>query len=186
MRHFRFGNPVLRVLGIVGMTIGGICIAVLMAFLFGWIVMLLWNALMPVIFHLGTINFWQAAGLVILARLLFGGINGGHHGRGGHGKHHGRHHPDWKHFADYMGGDSDVRGGRDSWKHFREFWREEGRQDCKQYYHEKKRECGYGHHDFHSNPWKDYWKDKGKAAFESYLERNGFIDPNEPKEARPL
>jgi hypothetical protein len=50
--------------------------------------MLLWNALVPGIFGLGAINFWQALGLLCLARLLFGGFGmfHGHHGRGW-GKH---------------------------------------------------------------------------------------------------
>ncbi len=41
--------------------------------LFGVITLLLWNALMPSIFHLPVINYWQALGLLILARLFFGG-----------------------------------------------------------------------------------------------------------------
>ncbi len=41
--------------------------------LFGFITMALWNALLPEIFNLPAINFWQAAGLLILARLFFGG-----------------------------------------------------------------------------------------------------------------
>jgi hypothetical protein len=41
---------------------------------FGVVVMLLWNALVPDIFGLAAIGFWQALGLLALARLLFGGI----------------------------------------------------------------------------------------------------------------
>lgn len=52
--------------------------------LFVWIAMLLWNSLMPGIFHLPQINYWEAAGLLILSRLLFG--FGGHWGRPG--RHH--------------------------------------------------------------------------------------------------
>lgn len=44
---------------------------------FGAVVMLLWNALIPSVFGLGVINFWQALGLLALARILFGGIGGG-------------------------------------------------------------------------------------------------------------
>ena len=33
--------------------------------------MLLWNWLMPIIFHLPEITFWQALGLNILAGILF-------------------------------------------------------------------------------------------------------------------
>lgn len=44
---------------------------------FGAIVMLLWNALMPDIFGLGVIGYWQALGLAVFARLLIGGFGGG-------------------------------------------------------------------------------------------------------------
>ena len=53
------------------MIIGGIIIAIGFAFLFGFFVMLLWNWLMPTIFGLGVITYWQAWGLVLLAHLLF-------------------------------------------------------------------------------------------------------------------
>ncbi|MDR3058060.1 MAG: hypothetical protein ACK5KL_21400 [Dysgonomonas sp.] len=48
----------------------------------GAVVMLLWNWLMPVIFGLITINFWQALGIFILARILFGGFGFGRRGMG--------------------------------------------------------------------------------------------------------
>jgi hypothetical protein len=57
--------------------------------IFGAVVMLLWNALMPQIFALPVLNYLQAAGLLILGRLLFGGIGGrGHGGRRGKGDGH--------------------------------------------------------------------------------------------------
>lgn len=43
----------------------------------GFIVMLLWNALLPVIFHIGTITFWQALGIFVLCKVLFGFGKGG-------------------------------------------------------------------------------------------------------------
>lgn len=46
-------------------------------FIFGEIVMLLWNALMPEIFHLPIISFWQALGLLVLAKIFFSGFRGG-------------------------------------------------------------------------------------------------------------
>jgi len=49
--------------------------------LISYIVMLLWNSLLPEILHTGTITFWQAMGLFILAKILFGFGKGG--GRGG-------------------------------------------------------------------------------------------------------
>src|ERR1700677_1734008 len=48
----------------------------------GFVLMSLWNYLMPVIFHLGVITFWQALGLFILCKILFGFSKGGGH-RGG-------------------------------------------------------------------------------------------------------
>ena len=39
--------------------------------LLAWPVKLLWNWLMPVIFGLPLITFWQAAGLMLLISILF-------------------------------------------------------------------------------------------------------------------
>ncbi|MDR1877278.1 MAG: hypothetical protein LBQ84_06605 [Flavobacteriaceae bacterium] len=59
MKKLRFLMPVgfLLISGVIGIT-----------------VMLLWNWLMPAIFGLVAINFWQALGLFALARILFGGF----------------------------------------------------------------------------------------------------------------
>ena len=50
---------------------------VLFGWIFGEIVMHLWNWLMPALFGLKLITFWQAIGLLILARILVGGLGGG-------------------------------------------------------------------------------------------------------------
>lgn len=42
---------------------------------FGFITMELWNALLPQIFGWTRITFWQALGLIILSRILFGGFH---------------------------------------------------------------------------------------------------------------
>jgi len=55
------------------------CIAVLA--LAGFVVMSLWNWLMPLLFGLKSITFWQAVGLIILCKLLFGGFRGARGGR---------------------------------------------------------------------------------------------------------
>jgi hypothetical protein len=39
--------------------------------------MVLWNAIMPEIFGLPVLNYWQAAGIFLLARILCGGIGRG-------------------------------------------------------------------------------------------------------------
>lgn len=51
---------------------------VLFVWIFGEIVMRLWNWLLPPLFGWHAITFWQALGLMILCRLLFGGF--GNHG----------------------------------------------------------------------------------------------------------
>ena len=43
----------------------------------GWVVMTLWNWLVPALFGRPTITFAEAVGLFILAKLLFGGFRGG-------------------------------------------------------------------------------------------------------------
>lgn len=49
------------------------------------IVMLLWNALVPSLFAGPVLTFWQAVGLLVLCRILFGGLRGHHrHGWGRH------------------------------------------------------------------------------------------------------
>lgn len=50
-----------------------------------YITMLLWNWLMPEIFGLTQITFWQALGLLLLSKLIFGFHKGGR-----------KHDHDWK------------------------------------------------------------------------------------------
>ncbi len=51
--------------------------AVMAVTVFGFVVMSLWNWLVPALFGLHAITFWQALGLLILSRILFGGFRGG-------------------------------------------------------------------------------------------------------------
>ena len=57
---------------------------------FSAVVMLLWNWLMPAIFGLTTICFWQALGLLVLSRIFFGRIGWKLHDR--RMVHHHRNH----------------------------------------------------------------------------------------------
>lgn len=50
-------------------AIGGF---VAMFLLVGFVVMALWNWLMPEIFGLVTIDYWQAMGLLLLSKIFFG------------------------------------------------------------------------------------------------------------------
>jgi len=57
---------------------GGLVLA-----LFGLVVMALWNAVLPAVTGLHAITFIQAVGLLVLSRILFGGLKGWGR-RGGH------------------------------------------------------------------------------------------------------
>lgn len=53
-------------------TVGGVVLCVCAAALiYSVFVYFLWNALMPEIFGLTTINFWQAFGITLLSGCLF-------------------------------------------------------------------------------------------------------------------
>jgi len=54
----------------------------------GFVVMYLWNALIPELFSGPTLTFWQAAGLLVLSHILLRGW--------GHG-HYGSHRNRWRH-----------------------------------------------------------------------------------------
>ncbi len=45
-------------------------------FLFNWVVMLLWNAILPAVLGVKAVTFWQAMGILILSKILFGGFGG--------------------------------------------------------------------------------------------------------------
>jgi hypothetical protein len=64
------------------MGIGFGILGIGLLFLFGWVVMLLWNWLMPEIFGLKRVSYWQAWGLLALCTILFKGI-GSSGGSGG-------------------------------------------------------------------------------------------------------
>ena len=101
------------ILGVVGFTA--------FAFLFGAVVMWLWNWLMPLIFHLGVITYWQAVGLAILSRLLFGSLHHGPHNRGHHkpGPWNLRMHmKDGSNCRDYSNGAK--------WSYYDKYWNDEG------------------------------------------------------------
>jgi hypothetical protein len=54
--------------------------AVIFVTIIGFVVMRLWNWLMPALFSWHLINFWQAVGILVLSKILFGGFRG-HPGR---------------------------------------------------------------------------------------------------------
>lgn len=99
-------GPGWRIFRLIALGIGGVALAALFALILGFVVQWLWNWLMPDIFALKQISYWQAFGLVFLGRLLFGGFG-----------HHGPRHPH-NHFT----------RDDDKWKKYKRVWREKGEQ----------------------------------------------------------
>lgn len=57
--------------------------AAAIALLLGAAVQALWNHILPAVTGVGTLSYWQAVGLLVLSRILFGGWRGGRPHRGG-------------------------------------------------------------------------------------------------------
>lgn len=84
----------MRVFHIIGWILLGLAGVAAIGLVVGFGVQLLWNWLMPQIFGLPEITFWQAVGLFILLHILIGG----HHG---HHAHPGNK-PGWRRFRDKL------------------------------------------------------------------------------------
>lgn len=61
-----------KVLKVIGFVILGSAVVIG----FGFVVKGLWNWLMPELFGLKEINYWQGLGILLLAKILFGSIGG--------------------------------------------------------------------------------------------------------------
>lgn len=129
-------------LKIVGMVVAGIVGALVFALAFGYFVMLLWNWLMPPLFGITKIYFWQAFGIILLARLIFGTM--GHHGPMGRHRHHNHHHHHhrYHHWNQDSQWDEDdewyLKGGWKGWHYYDEWWRSEGKTAFENYLENKK------------------------------------------------
>ena len=82
----------------------GVLLAASLALIFGYVVMLLWNAVLPAIAPVHTITYWQSVGLLVLARILVGGFGRGTHATAKNHRH----------------------GG--AWRKYDEWWKEVGQQ----------------------------------------------------------
>nr|WP_321232178.1 hypothetical protein [uncultured Psychroserpens sp.] len=111
---FRKKSPI----EIVGIIIFGVIAITGLAILFGFVIMWLWNWLMPDIFGLTTLTYWQAVGLFILLKLLLGGCGSGSKKSS-------------KKSNDACKKDSKTDFSK--WKHYDKFWKEEGDEYYKQY-----------------------------------------------------
>ena len=111
---------------IIGMTLLGVVAAVFFALVFGVVVMWLWNWLMPALFGLGSITFWQAFGILLLAKLLFGGL--GHHHRDHHDHLERRIHAKMNLGHGHPLEDGGYHPGNGKkWRNFRLYWEKEGK-----------------------------------------------------------
>ncbi len=72
-RELRLPLKILVLFGIMAVFTG-------FTFLFGLLVMVLWNWLMPDIFGLARVDFWHAWGLLLLSHILFKSWGGRHWG----------------------------------------------------------------------------------------------------------
>lgn len=149
---------------IIGITIGGLAMAVVFALVFGILVKWLWNGLMPGIFGVGTITYWQAFGIIILAKLLFGSF-----GRHCHDRYNRKWHPDMRHGFHYDNHEMHDRFKRrmHRWmmeccddEHDDDLWKPKGSYKNWKYYDR-------------------YWKEEGKASFEAYIDKISTEKENE-------
>lgn len=99
-RLSKYSRPYLVVIHLAAILV----LAAALALGLGWVVMRLWNAVLPSILPAHPITYWQSVGLLVLTRILFGGF--------GHGKH--------KNLKDYRHGEA--------WRKYDEWWSESGEQ----------------------------------------------------------
>ena len=133
------GGIISRLVHIIGWLIIGLGFAALFALVFGFVVKWIWNMLMPAVFGLGEITFWQAFGIVILAKLLFGSFSPHRRDRSYRDfrLRHDWHFP-WKRFGDQR---NDLKSNYRNWKYYHRFWHEEGAAAFKDYVDRKKRQA---------------------------------------------
>lgn len=120
----------------------GMLAAAAFALVFAILVKVLWNWLMPGLFGLPVIGFWQAFGVLLLAKILFGGH--------GHAKHHGDHGDKSGHIHNWFHRQADPPGSpqRDAWlgprsrDDFNAFWEVEGRDAFHEFIARRRRESG--------------------------------------------
>ena len=79
-----------KIARIVGWVTVGLAMACLFALIFGLLVKWLWGMTLTPLFNLAQPTYWQAVGLIVLARLLFGGF--GHHKPSSHSPQHKKWH----------------------------------------------------------------------------------------------
>ena len=122
-----------------GMMFVRLFFLVVFALVLAVVVMWLWNLLVPVVFGIGEIGYWQAFGLMILARLVLGTFGMGWGGHRWHAKSHWgdrfRHYQDW---CGDMGRGEQAQNTMKWWHNYKEFWHNEGKSAFEEYLKKKK------------------------------------------------
>ncbi len=137
------GSPIAKVFKVTGLVILGIVGAAALAIIFGLVIQWLWNTLMPEIFGLPEVSYWQAVGLVVLSHILFGSHSHNHNGNKRSSK---------KSKRPKIRGRAEVDGQTLTFDNERP----ESKEGC--------------HKEWDS--FRDFWNDYGREAFDSWLNRN--------------
>lgn len=117
-----------------GMMFARLFFAVGFALILAVVVVWLWNWLMPGLFGLGPIAYWQAFGLMILARLILGTFGLGFHGYRWHDRRPwGDRFAHYGHMCGDMGRSMDSNRTMKWWHNYKEFWRDEGKAAFEEY-----------------------------------------------------
>ena len=91
--------------------------AIIFVLLFGYIVMWLWNWLMPDVLGLTSITYWQAVGILALSKILFGSFGNNRSGKKGR---------KFKNRCSPSSGEP-IESDFTKWKYYEKFWEEEGK-----------------------------------------------------------
>jgi hypothetical protein len=129
-KNFKYSKMRWSPAKIAAAAIGGVLLAVLFAALFGFFVQYLWNWIMPGIFNLREITYWEAFGILVLAKILFGSFAG----KGGSGNWNKKKSKDYECCED-----PEECKDCEEWEHYDEWWEKEGKASLKKFSDTKKK-----------------------------------------------
>lgn len=173
-KNSKAGKGIKMAFKIAGFVILGIVVAVLFAFLFGMLVVWLWNWLMVDIFSLPEITYWQAVGLVILAKIFFGGLGCHHHNNDEKKKKNKKNdcNNPFSEIKNEIGKEIKKEFAKEFEKEIEKEFKKEENENCTDFgsifeWDEKKQE------------FREFWREQGKSAFRDYLNKKYEEDPEE-------
>ena len=97
----------------------GILGAIAFGFIFGYAIKLLWNWLMPQLFGLKEISYWQGIGIFVLVRMLFGSFGGNNNSS--------KPNNDKKKKKSCHDEDEEMKGKHNSTRNYDDWWEKEGK-----------------------------------------------------------